>query len=64
MNIKNLLLASIMIFSFAACSDDDKSSVSFEENKDVNLTLLEKWSYEVDLNVKSDGVWSIKTEGS
>lgn len=50
--------------ALTSCSDDDVR-ITGEVNvpQEIDLTKLEKWSYEVPFNIKSDSEWRIETTG-
>lgn len=50
--------------ALASCSDDDvRITGEVEVPQEIDLTQLEKWSYEVPFNIKSDSEWRIETTG-
>ncbi len=57
-----MLLASALFFG---CSDDDDLNIQggVDIPQEVDLMNLEKWSYEVPFDVKSDSEWRIETTG-
>ena len=57
-----MLSASCVISS---CSDDELSITGkVEIPEEADLMKLERWSYEVPLEVKSDSEWKVETTGN
>lgn len=58
-----IIVMAILVLGIASCQEDDRLFVETTTPEGVDVKMLESWSYEVPLEVKSNGEWTTETSG-